>query len=302
MTTRWSSTWNLIKLTFKEFSQDKPLDFAAIIGFYTIFSLPAILILLIRIAGAAFGREAVRGEVVSQISGIVGRNSAEQIQSIIENASLSPATTIGTIVGISTMAFTATTVFVALQDALNSIWEVKAKVEKGWLKIVISRLLSLALVVSLGFLLVVSLSIDVILGLFRGFIERELSGISIYVINTGNQAVSVLISTLIFATIYKVLPDAHIRWPNVWVGAFVTAILFGIGKFFISFYLQFDPLADTYGAASSVVLLLVWVYFSSIIMLLGAEFTYVYSRQRDKRVQPASHAVKVEKKEIEKEE
>ncbi|WP_034256934.1 YihY/virulence factor BrkB family protein [Adhaeribacter aquaticus] len=302
MINKLSFAKRLIKLTFKEFAEDKPLDFAAIIGFYTIFSLPGVLIILIRIAGAAFGREAVRGELVHQISGIIGRDGAEQIQSIIENASLSPASTWGTILGIGTMAFTATTVFVALQDALNAMWNVKAKAEKGWLKLIVSRLLSLALVVSLGFLLLVSLSIEVMLGLLNDFIRQKFSGIAVYLITIGNQIFTVGLSTVIFAAIYKVLPDVNIRWPNVWVGALVTAILFVVGRFCLNFYLQYEPLGDTYGAAGSVVLLLVWVYYSSIIFLLGAEFTQVYSREKDRKIEPADHAIKVEQHEIEKEE
>ena len=297
---KYKPTWRLIKVTFQEFAHDRPLDYAAIIGFYTIFSLPAVLIIMIRIAGTAFGQEAVRGEVVDQISGIVGRNSAEQIQSIIENASLSPSGTFSTIVGVCTMAFTATTVFVALQDALNTMWEVKAKPGKSWIKLIISRLLSLAMVVSLGFLLLVSLSIEVILGLLNDYIQQAFSGIAVYFVIGGNQFVSLLISTVIFAIIFKVLPDAKIRWTNVWVGAVVTAVLFVIGKYGINIYLQYEPLGDTYGAAGSVVILLVWVYYTSIILLLGAEFTQVYSRENDKGIQAAEYAVKVPQHGIEK--
>ncbi|MDX5438670.1 MAG: YihY/virulence factor BrkB family protein [Pontibacter sp.] len=299
MDSRLSYTWKLTKQTFKEFIEDNPLDYAAIIGFYTIFSLPAILIITIRIAGAVFGQEAVRGEVVTQIGGIIGRSSAEQIQNIIENASLSPATTIGTLVGVATMIFTATTVFVALQDSLNAMWEVKAKPEKAWLNLIIARVLSLAMVVSLGFLLLVSLSVDVVLGIVYSYLRSELSGIAVYFVTIGNLLVSILISIIIFATIFKVLPDAKIRWPNVWVGASVTAILFVIGKYVLTLYFQHDPLADTYGAAGSLVLILVWVYYTSIIFLLGAEFTQVYSRERDKGIEPEEHAVKVKKKEVE---
>ncbi|QMU27853.1 YihY/virulence factor BrkB family protein [Adhaeribacter radiodurans] len=294
MVIQFKPTWKLIKLTFIKFTQDSPLDSAAIIGFYTIFSLPAVLIIIIRIAGAAFGQEAVRGEVVSQISGIVGQNSAEQIQTIIENASLSPSNTFGTIVGVCTMAFAATTVFVALQNALNAMWEVKAKPGKSWVKLIISRLLSLAMVVSLGFLLVVSLSIEVILGLLNDYIRQAFSGVAIFLVMAGNLLVSFLISTAIFATIFKVLPDVKIRWTNVWIGAIVTAVLFVIGKYGINLYLQYDPLSDTYGAASSMVLLVVWVYYTSIILLLGAEFTLVYSREKDNGIQPAEYAVKKE--------
>jgi membrane protein len=299
MKKRFNYTWDLTKRTFKEFIDDTPLDFAAIIGFYTIFSLPAVLIITIRIAGAVFGQDAVRGQLINQIGGIVGRNSASQIQSIIENASLSPASTIGTVVGVATMIFTATTVFVAMQDSLNAIWEVKAKPEKAWLKLIVARVMSLAMVVSLGFLLLVSLSVDVVLGIIYDYLRQELSGVAVYLVTVGNILVSVLISTFIFAAVFKVLPDAKIKWHNVWVGASVTAVLFVIGKFILSFYFQHDPLADTYGAAGSMVLILVWVYYTSIIFLLGAEFTQVYSRVRDKGIQPEEHAVKVKVKEIE---
>lgn len=294
-------TWSLTKRTFSEFSSDRPLDWAAIIGFYTIFSLPAVLIITLRIAGAVFGEEAVRGELANQIGGIIGRNGAQQIQNIIENAGQSAATTIGTVIGVATMVFSATTVFVALQDSLNAMWEVRAKPERGWLKLIIDRVLSLAMVVSLGFLLLVSLSIDVVMGLINEFLREEFSGIAVYLIMAGNVVVSILISIIIFATIFKVLPDAKIRWPNVWVGATVTAILFVLGKFILNIYFQHDPLADTYGAAGSLVLILVWVYYTSVIFLLGAEFTQVYSREHDRGIRPQDNAVKVETQEIEKE-
>ncbi|ARS35360.1 YihY/virulence factor BrkB family protein [Pontibacter actiniarum] len=294
-------TWNLTKRTFKEFVDDAPLDYAAIIGFYTIFSLPAVLIITIRIAGAAFGEEAVRGELAKQIGGIIGRSSAQQIQSIVENADQSSATTVGTIIGVSTMIFTATTVFVALQDSLNKIWEVKAKPERGWVKLVVERVLSLAMVVSLGFLLLVSLAVDVVMGLINDYLREQFSGVAVYLITAGNVVVSVLISIAIFAAIFKVLPDAKIRWPNVWVGATVTAVLFVLGKYVLNIYFQHNPLADTYGAAGSLVLILVWVYYASIIFLLGAEFTQVFSREHDRGIQPQDNAVKVETHEVEKE-
>ncbi|PTX19991.1 membrane protein [Pontibacter mucosus] len=295
-------SWKLTKLTFKKFSEDRPLDWAAIIGFYTIFSLPAVLIITLRIAGIVFGDEAVQGEVAKQIGGIVGRSSAQQIQNIIENADRSASTTIGTVVGVATMVFSATTVFVSLQDSLNAMWEVKAKAELGWLKLVVDRVLSLALVVSLGFLLLVSLSVDIVMGLVSDFLRQEMSGVAVYLITVGNVLVSVLISAVIFAAIFKVLPDAKIRWPNVWVGATVTAILFVLGKYVLNIYFQHDPLADTYGAAGSLVLILVWVYYAAVIFLLGAEFTQVYSREHDRGIHPQDNAVKVETKEIERKE
>lgn len=295
----FKTNWEITKQTFKDFIDDNPLDYAAIIGFYTIFSLPAVLIITIRIAGAVFGEEAVRGQVVDQIGGVVGRNSAEQIQSIIENASQSEATTIGTIVGVATMIFTATTVFVALQDSINSMWEVKAKPEKGWWKLVVDRVLSLALVVSLGFLLLVSLSVDIVMGVIYDYLRQQLTGVAVYLVTVGNVVISILVCVLIFATIFKVLPDAKTKWSHVWIGASVTAILFVIGKYVLNIYFQHDPLADTYGAAGSLVLILVWVYYASVIFLFGAEFTQVYARVHDRGIKPQDNAVKVEKKEIE---
>ncbi|MFD2998820.1 YihY/virulence factor BrkB family protein [Pontibacter toksunensis] len=295
------TTWDIIKTTFKEFADDKPLDWAAIIGFYTIFSMPAVLIILIRIAGAAFGEEAVRGEVVQQVGGIIGRNSAKQIQSIIENASQSDSTTIGTIIGIATMVFSATTVFVALQDSINAMWEVRAKPERGWLKLIIDRVLSLALVVSLGFLLLVSLSVDIVLGVIDDYLRQKVTGVAVYFMTAANVTVSIFISILIFAVIFKVLPDAKIRWRNVWVGAAVTAVLFVLGKFVLNIYFQHDPLTDSYGAAGSLVLILVWVYYASVIFLLGAEFTQVYSKVHDKGIKPQENAVRVRTEEIESE-
>lgn len=295
----FKTSWEITKKTFIEFADDRPLDYAAIIGFYTIFSMPAVLIITIRIAGAAFGQDAVRGELVDQIGGIIGRSSAEQIQSIIENASQSESSTIGTLVGVATMIFTATTVFVALQDSINAMWEVKAKPERGWWKLIIDRLLSLALVVSFGFLLLVTLAVDVVLGVIDDYLREEMTGVAVYFMTTANIIVSITISILIFASIFKVLPDAEIKWRNVWVGASVTAILFVLGKYVLNIYFQHDPLSDTYGAAGSLVLILVWVYYASIIFLLGAEFTQVYSRVHDKGIKPQEHAVKVKTTEIE---
>ncbi len=299
MTKTKNSTLSLAKQTFKKFVNDNPLDYAAIIGFYTIFSLPAVLIIMIRIAGSVFGQEAVRGQVVQEIGGIVGRNSAEQIQNIIENASMSPASTIGTIIGIATMAFSATTVFIALQDSLNAIWQVKAKPKKGWLKLIVNRLMSLALVVSLGFLLLVSLSVEVVLGILNNFVRERFSGLGVFVLTAGNLLVSLGFSTIIFAAIFKTLPDVKIRWRSVWAGATVTAILFATGKYLLNVYFRYDPLADTYGAAGSIVLILVWVYYTAIIFLLGAEFTQVYAQVKGEGIQPAEHAVRVQVKEVE---
>lgn len=299
MPNRFKNYWTIIKNTFKEFAEDKPFDYAAIIGFYTIFSMPAILIIMVRVASAAFGEQAVKGELSAQISGIAGNKGAEQIQSIIENASRSEANTVALIVGIATLLFSATTVFVALQDSINSIWHVKAKPEKGWLKLIVNRVLSLAMVVSLGFVLLVSLFVDVVLGILKDYLDKLFPDAVVYLMQGINLLISLSIITLIFAVIFKYLPDAKIKWRNVWTGAFVTTLLFTLGKFLINLYLQQDPLTDTYGAAGSLVLILVWVYYASIIFLLGAEFTQIYSRVMGDGIKPAEHAVRIKIKEEE---
>jgi membrane protein len=294
-----SKYWDIIKNTFKEFADDEPFDYAAIIGFYTIFSLPAILIIMVQIASAAFGEDAVRGELSEQISGIAGESSAQQIQNIIENAWQSESGTLALIIGIATLLFSATTVFVALQNSINAVWGVKAKPEKGWLKFIINRVLSLAMVVSLGFILLVSLFVDVVLGIVSDYLSQLFQDNLVYLMQVVNIAVSLGIVTLIFAVIYKYLPDAKIEWRNVWTGAFVTTLLFTLGKYLINLYLQQDPLTDTYGAAGSLVLILVWVYYASIIFLLGAEFTQVYSRAMGQGIRPSDHAVRVKIREEE---
>ncbi|MDX5395633.1 MAG: YihY/virulence factor BrkB family protein [Hymenobacteraceae bacterium] len=181
------------------------------------------------------------------------------------------------------------------------MWEVRAKPEKGWLKFITNRLLSLALVVSLGFLLLVSLTVEIVLGILHNYLQQKMTGVAIYFITAGNILFSILIGTLIFAAVFKVLPDAKIQWRNVWTGAAVTSVLFVMGKYLLNIYLQHDPLADSYGAAASLVLILVWVYYTSIIFLFGAEFTQVYSRLKDRGIEPADNAVKVKTKEIEEE-
>lgn len=290
--------WAFLRKTFEEFFDDHPLDHAAIIAFYTIFSLPAVLTITIHIAGAAFGQEEVKNEIENRVSSVIGEESALQMQRIIEQAGQTSDSTIGTILGIALMVFSATTVFVALQDALNAMWEVEARPEKGWLKVIINRVLSLAMVVSMGFLLLVSLTADLFVNLFNDYLQDHFSGIVSQMIWTGNFVISTLLSIIIFALIFKVLPDAKIRWKNTLIGALVTALLFNLGKYLISLLLQNDPLSDTYGTAGALVMILIWVYYSSVIFLFGAEFTQIYSRHYDQGIRPSEHAVKVETRKV----
>ncbi len=287
------TAWMIFKETIKKFVQDDPMTYSASIAFYTIFSLPAVLIIMVVVAGYFFGEAAVSGELYHQMKDLVGSNSADQIQSIIQNASQTETGTVATIIGIATLAFSATTVFVSIQNALNSIWKVKAKPKKGWLKLILDRVMSFTIVVTLGFLLLVSLLLEAALRIFGDYIA-SITDITFNIMRFINYGISLVVITCVFALVFRVLPDARIRWKDVWAGAFVTTLLFTLGKYLISLYLGTSAIATTYGAAGSLVLILVWVYYSSVILLLGAEFTQVYSKYMGSRIEPSSHAVWIE--------
>ncbi len=291
--------WHILKDVFNRFVEDNPMLYAASIAFYTIFSLPAALIIIIAVAGEFFAKEAVTGELYYQIRGLVGPESAKEVQKIIENASQSETGVIATIIGIATLLFSATTVFVSIQGALNAIWKVKPVPKKGYVKLVVDRVLSFALVVTLGFLMMVSLVLDAILAVFKGFLMKMFSGLTYYVMEIINYAISFIVVTFIFAMIFKFLPDAKIKWSDVRVGAIITTVLFIFGKFLIGFYIGNSDFENTYGAAGSLVALLMWVYYSSVILLVGAEFTQAYAKSRGRIIRPSKNAVKIAVKEVE---
>lgn len=293
-----ADTWKLLKGTYHKFLEDEPLNYAAIIAFYTIFSLPAVIIFIILVASFFMEESEVRYELYGQVSELMGPDTAEQLKSITSRAQEGETTRIMTIIGVATLMFSATTVFVSIQNALNSIWGVRPKPKKGFIKFVIDRVMSFATVASLGFVMLVSLLLDALLSIFSDLLTEYLSSIGAVLIYLTNLAVSLAAVTLIFAIVFKVLPDVIIKWRHVWKGAFVTACLFTLGKFGIGFYLGTSDLGSTYGAAGSVVLMLVWVYYSSVILLVGAEFTQVFINQHGYIIRPASNTVGVVVKEI----
>lgn len=298
---RLIKTWLIFKRTGIEFFKEDPMSYSASIAFYTIFSLPAILIIMVTVAGSAYEQQDVQGSLMEQIETLIGTESAKEVKLILENAKGTATSTVAKIVGIATLLFSATTVFVSMQNALNKIWGIRPKPEREILKFIVNRLLSLAMVISIGFLLLVSLVIDTLIIVFRDFIAEYLTGIAFELVAMANIAFSLLIITLIFAMIFKILPDAKIMWRSVWVGAFVTTLLFVLGKYLIGLYLGTSSIGSAYGAAGSLVLLLIWVYYSSLIVLFGAEFTFVYSREMGHRIRPDKNAVIVKVKEVEQE-
>jgi len=285
-----------------KFIEENPFQHSASTAYFTIFSLPAIGLVAITLAGYFYEDEVVRTQFLNQINQLMGESSSEQIDSLLSSATVSADRVLFQIIGVATLLFSATTVFISLQDSLNTIWSIKAKPKKGIVKFVINRLLSLAMIAALGFLLLVSLLADAIISFIQTHISNILEGGAIYIIQIMNLVISLGFITVVFAIIFKVLPDAKLEWRDVWVGAFVTTVLFVAGKFALGFYLGQANLTDSYGAAGSFVAILVWVYYSVLILLFGAQVTFTYSKEMGRIILPTEEAVAVTITEVEREE
>jgi len=282
-------SYRLLKETFNDWMQDSALRLSAALAYYSVFSIAPLLVIAISIAGWALGPEAVTGHLDNQLKGYIGAGAAEAVQSMVKSASEPRDSLLGTIVGFVTLMFGASAIFGQLKDALNTIWEVKPKEGTGVVGFVRDRFLNFSMVLVIGFLLLISLLLTTALAAASDFVSHiyELPAPAWGIIGF---FVSYGIVTLLFAFIFKVLPDAKIQWRHVWIGAGITALLFEVGKFGLSFYLGRESTASSYGAAGSVVLLLLWVYYASAILLFGAEFTQVYAKLTGHRIEPASNA------------
>ena len=264
----------------------------ASLSFYTLFALAPVLLVAIAMAGVVFGPEAVRGEIVGQVGGLVGEQGGRAVQSMLEGASKESESRVATAVGLFTFFIGATGAFLELQTALNAIWRVKPKEGGHWLKeLVLQRMISFGLVIGVGFLLLVSLLVSAALSALHRYMGAAYPELA-EVWQAANVLVSFGVITLLFAMVYRVLPDVQLTWRDVWLGAVVTACLFSVGKFLIGLYLGTSSMASTYGAAGSVVVLLLWVYYSSQIVLLGAEFTRAWVELAGERPRPMKHAKK----------
>ncbi len=290
--------WLILRQSGSEFLTDNGMKLSASLSYYTIFSLGPVLILLISFAGILFGKDAVKGKLFYQINGLVGNSAALQIQDIIQNIEQSQFSTSGAVLGAIVLIIGATGVFAEIQDSINYIWALKAKPKKGWLKLLINRLLSFSLIVSFGFILMVSLAIHAVMDLLYDRLARLFHDSIVIVFQATNYIVLFAVISTLFAIIFKVLPDGRIRWRDAYVGATFTAILFLLGKFLIGFYLGQSSIGDTFGAAASIVIVLVWVYYSSIILYFGAEFTKVYTLDYGHGIQPDETAVFIVKQEV----
>lgn len=294
------TTWDVLKETITEFIEDNAIKFSASLAYYTIFSLPPMLMVIISLSGFFFGKEAVQGKVYYEISNVVGPKIAFQIQEMIKNVRLEDEWGFSSIMGIIVLFIGATGVFTEIQDSINIIWGVKAKPKRGWLKLILNRLLSFSMIISLGFLLVVSLVINTLILLVSEQISVAFPEITLNIVHIFNFTITFAVITLLFAIIYKFLPDAHVRWKDVGVGAVATSLLFVLGKFIITFYISHTNFASANGAAGSIIILLIWIYYSSAILYLGAIFTQVYAQRFGRKIIPSEYAVLVETIEIEK--
>lgn len=293
--------FTILKNTAKGFSEDKGLKLSASLAYYTVFSMAPLLLLIISLAGAFFGKDAIEGSLFTELNGLIGDQAAAQIQEIIKNMELSGKTTLSLTIGIITLIIGATTVFGEIQDSINMIWNVKAKPKKGWLKLIKDRLLSGSIIIGLGFLLIVSLVINGALTSFDTMLRNWLPETSIIIFTILSIGVNFIVLTVLFGVIYKVLPDAKIRWKDVRAGALFTSFLFLVGRYIIGFYIGTAGVGSPYGAAGSIVVILIWVYYSAAILYFSVEFTKAYTTFKGEKIQPADYAVYVEQKETEKE-
>lgn len=291
--------WLLIRETVKKFQDNDPVVYAAAIAFFTVFSLPSMLIIIVKAVGAFISQEEIQQNLAEQIEALIGPASADEIVTIIENRALGDSGIFVSTIGIFFLLFSATVIFAFLQKALNSIWGVKPKPKQGALKFAQDRLLSFSIIIVLSFLMLVSLALDAILSFARNYVEALFSSYTVYVMDVANYFISLVVISGIFALIFKFLPDAKIRWRDVVVGAVVTGLLFTLGKYLIGLLLSNTNITTTYGAAGSLAGILVWVFYSSIIVLIGAMFTRVYASNIGKEIRPKKHSVRVETREVE---
>lgn len=285
----FSNLPRLLKLSYQGWKEDKASRLSAALAYYTIFSLAPMLIIIIAVTGLFWQRDVVQSQVMNQIEGLVGADGKGFVSDLLTSASNPARGIVATIVGVFTLLFGALGVFNELHNALNTIWEVKEEETQGLIesikKVLFGRLLSFSMILGIGFLLLVSLVISAAISAVQDTIGNAVP-VSEILLQIVNLIISIGIITVLFALIFKFLPDAEIAWRDVWLGSFVTAVLFSLGKFLIGLYLGNSAVASSFGAAGSLVLLLIWIYYSAQILLLGAEFTQVYANEYGSKILP----------------
>jgi membrane protein len=288
---RLKNFWQLLKDTFRQWSEREPFNNSIIIAYYTIFSLPGLLVVIITFAGYFYDKKQVTTQITGQIEATVGGDTASDIQAIVDKASESKDSVVASILGVATLLFGATGIFYQLQQILNKMWEVKPKPKQKILKLIKDRVFSFGLILIVGFLLLVSLVLSAALTAVGDWVSGHISESLQVAFKILDFVVSLAVVTLLFASIYKFLPDAKISWRDVWIGALMTSVLFVVAKFALGLYFGKSDPGSTYGAAGSIVLIMLWVSYAGLILLFGAEFTQVYANRYGRKVQPVSTAV-----------
>lgn len=288
--------FKFLRQVFVEFIGDNILKYSASLAYYTVLSIAPLLVILLSITGFLFGKEAINGQLYGEINKLVGSEAALQIQTSIQNIHLNKDNAFATTIGIIVLTIGATGIFGEIQDSLNRIWGLKIKAKKAWWKVLLDRLISFSLILSLGFVLIVSLVLNAIAAAISEKILALLPSMGTIFLLVIDTIVSLIITTVLFGSIFKVLPDAKIKWRDVTIGAFITACLFLLGKYGIGYYLGQSKLGNIYGAAGSIMIMMIWVYYSSAILYLGAVFTKVYATNFGGKIYPSEYSewIKVE--------
>jgi membrane protein len=290
---KFSGLWSMLKTALKDWWDKDPFKESAVIAYYAIFSLPGLMVVIITAAGYFFGQDVVSERILAQITATMGADTSRQVQEIIDKASGTKNSVWATIVGIITILVGATGVFAQFQKSLNIIWEVKADAAKsGFLSMLRARLFSFGLIISIAFILIASLVISTTLAAFGEWLSGHFSQSLLIILQAVNFILSLMILAFLFALMFKFFPDARIKWRHVWVGSIVTALLFELGKYIISLYFGKAHPGSGYGAAGSIILILLWVSYSSMIVFYGAEFTHTYAMKHDGYIPPDKNAVK----------
>lgn len=279
----------------KGFQEDRIMKLSAALAYYTLFSITPLIIIVISAAGILYGENiTVQKQLFGEINELIGPNGAAAIEGLVANASLSGKSNFALTVGIILLIIGGTTIFIEIQDSINLIWKVKAIPKKGWVKLILNRLVSFSLIVSLGFLLLVSLIINSIVIGLGAKLEQVFPNVNSYILILINNAITLSVVTVIFTIIFKVLPDVILKWKTAIIGALFTALLFSLGKYLIGIYIETSDPGSAFGSAGSIVIILVWIYYTAVILYFGAEFTQAYAEKMENGIEPSKYAVHLE--------
>lgn len=283
------SLWTIIKNTVQGFIDDRVTRLSAALAYATIFSFAPFILVIITI-GSFFAQD-IEGKVFGELGFFLGKDVATGLQEVVHNAQISNTSTLTTIIGIGVILFSATTIFATIQESLNTIWGIKPKAKKGWLKLIKNRLLSFSVIIALGFILLVTMSVSSVVGLLNTKLMAYYPDVTVLIFQIIGITLNILFTSLVFLLIFKMLPDAKIKFRDVTIGAVVTTILFLVGQYAISIYLGRSNIVSLYGAAASILLLLIWVYYSATILYIGAEFTKAWADELGGKIYPDEYAV-----------